>query len=67
MYVYKIHRRRDYENVSQSRELALPSGSLAMTVLLRSTPPFLSSVQHTHIHNVYDIQIYKQFISLHNA
>ena len=31
----------------------LPSGSLAMTVLLRSTPPFLSSVQHTHIHHVY--------------
>lgn len=32
---------------------SLPSGSLAMTVLLRSTPPFLSSVQHTHIHITY--------------
>lgn len=33
----------------------LPSGSLAMTVLLRSTPPFLSSVQqYTHTSRICD-------------
>jgi len=52
-----IYRRKDVETskrFSVSR-IGLPSGSLAMTVLLRSTPPFLSSVQHIHIHHVYEI------------
>lgn len=53
IYRTRERRRNVGKRFSVSRELALPSGSLAMTVLLRSTPPFLSSVQHTHIHHVY--------------
>lgn len=52
-YICNIQKKKR-RNISESRELTLPSGSLAMTVLLRSTPPFLSSVQHTYIHHVYE-------------
>lgn len=49
----------------------LPSGSLAMTVLLRSTPPFLSSVQqYTHTSRICDsffFFLYIKYILLHSS